>query len=394
MHPHHQLGFAAVTALWGLLGLAVPSSVAAEPPAPPPYYAVQNVRVVSGDGAVLEGATVLLADGLIEGVGSDLAVPPDARVIDGTDLVLYPGLIDGLTARGLAPAADEGEGARSGGSPFGGGSISRGPEDRPATTPWVSAAEELSADAFGADGTVSKWRSAGFTAAVVSPEKGIFAGQAAMVGLGRVERDDETVEDLVIATPVAHRLTFESAGGFRSFPGSLMGVFAYVKQVLEDARHALRAEAVYAADPTGRERPQFDRALVPLGRALAESEPFLMPGNLPREIDRVVALAREYSLRVVLYGGQGAYARAEELAAAGIPVIVDLDWPEAKKDRDPEADTPFPTLYHRRMAPSTPARLAEAGVRFVFSSGGLASAAEVMEAVRRAVDAGLPEERA
>ena len=79
-------------------GLGLLAGVAlAESPTVPPYYAIQNVRVVSGAGEPLEGATVLLADGLIEAVGRDVDVPRDAWVIDGAGLTLYPGLVDGLS---------------------------------------------------------------------------------------------------------------------------------------------------------------------------------------------------------------------------------------------------------------------------------------------------------
>ena len=59
--------------------LAIGTVVLAELPEPPPYYAIRNVTVVSGAGAPIEGATVLLADGLIDAVGRGIAVPSDAR---------------------------------------------------------------------------------------------------------------------------------------------------------------------------------------------------------------------------------------------------------------------------------------------------------------------------
>ena len=47
-------------------------------------------------------------------------------------------------------------------------------------------------------------------------------------------------------------------------------------------------------------------------------------------------IADDYDLNAIVYGGQGAYDRLEELDAAGTPVFVNLNWPEAEKDRDPE----------------------------------------------------------
>jgi imidazolonepropionase-like amidohydrolase len=119
-----------------------------------------------------------------------------------------------------------------------------------------------------------------------------------------------------------------------------------------------------------------------------------MPGYLGRETDRVLTLSDEFGLETILYGGQGAYARAEALGKSGASVLVNLNWPKEEKTRDPDADTPFRTLHHRRLAVTTPAALHEAGVPFAFYSGGLGSPSEVYENVRKAMESGLSNEAA
>jgi len=366
--------------------LLLVASLGAESPQPPPFYAIQNVRVVNGAGAPVEGATVLIADGLIEAVGVGVDVPADAWVIDGEGLTVFPGLIDAMSTLGQKQEEESSDGGGRGGSPGGGGAGPqiRGPEDRPQTTPWVSVADNLAEDA-----RIEKWRKAGFTSTMSTPEKGFFAGQAAVINLG-----DSEPRESVIAAGVAHRLNFSGSGGFRSYPGSLMGILSYVKQVFSDAQHYSTARAIYARNPRGRQRLDHDRTLAPLETAMAERTPFLMPANLGREIDRALLIADEYDLNAVIYGAQGAYSRLDELAAAGMPMLVNLNWPEAEKDRDPEADTPIRTLYHYRMAPATPAALVEARVPFAFYSGGLATTSKIFKAVRAAIDAGLSEEAA
>ncbi len=364
-------------ASFSLIVLVWAVALEAEPPTPPPYYAIQNVRVVSGAGAPIEGATVLLADGLIEAVGKNVKIPGDARVIDGKGFTLYPGMIDAMTT--IAQKKEE-----SSGEPRGAAPAVMGPEDRPATTPWVSAAEQLADDA-----KIEKWRKGGFTAAVTTPEKGIFCGQAALIDL--VNNPDRQA---VVSTPVAQRLNLTGAGELRTFPGSLMGVLAYIKQVFLDVDHYTKIKAEYAKDPKGRVRPEFDRTLDPLEIAIADKTPFLVPANLGREIDRALALKKSIGVATIIYGGQGAYERADALRAAKVPVLVNLNWPKEEPNRDPEAETPFRTLAHRRLAPTSPAALAAAGVPFAFYSGGLATTTEVFESVRAATDAGLSNEAA
>ncbi len=368
--------FARLLAVAAVTLLTVPTY--AEPPSPPPYYAIKNVRVVTGTGSKIDNATVLLADGLIEAVGKNVKVPADAWVIDGEGMTVYPGLIDAMSTLGQKKK-ERGEGQSSRERPE-----INGPEDRPETTPWVSAVEVL-----GDDGKVAKWRKGGFTATVTTPEDGIFAGQAAMINL--VDNPDRQA---VLMTPTAHRLNFRGSGGFRTFPGSLMGSLAYIKQTLSDVDHYAQVKAAYAKDPRGRNRPEYDRTLEPLEAAFAARTPMLMPANLGREIDRALALQKEFGFAGIIYGGQGAYARADELAKAKVPVLVNLNWPKAEKNRDPEADTPFRTLYHRKLAPTSPAALQQSGVPFAFYSGGLASTAEIFEKVRGAVDAGLSNDAA
>ena len=373
-------GFLRNWAMVLVLGFAATAAVA-EAPEPPPYYAIQNVRIVTAPGSEIEAGTVLVADGLIEAVGTGVAVPADAWVVDGEGLTLYPGMIEALSAIGLKKDQEEAEEAS--GPPEGGGPQIRGPEDRPKTTPWISAADEL-----GEDSKIEKWREAGFTAVVTAPDSGIFAGQAAVIHLG-----DSEARERVLDSGTAHRINFEQ-GGFLSFPGSLMGVLSYIEQVFSDTRHYAKAKALYQTSPLGRDRPIYDRTLEALEEAATAEVPFLLPANLAREIDRALRMQANNDLAAILYGGQGAYARIDAIADSGAAVLVSLNWPKEESDRDPEADTPFRTLYHRRMAPTTPAALAARDVPFGFYSDGLAGPKQIFENVRTAIEAGLSEEAA
>ena len=96
----------------------------------------------------------------------------------------------------------------------------------------------------------------------------------------------------------------------------------------------------------------------------------------------------------VIYGGQAGYEIADEIAAKKIPVLVDLKWPEAEKDTDPDDTPSLRTLRFRERAPSTPAVFLKFGVKFAFYSGATTDPKDLLKAVKKSIDAGLPTDAA
>src|SRR5687768_16664615 len=62
--------------------------------------AITNARVHTISGPVIERGTVVIRDGKIAAVGSDVAVPSGARVIDAAGKVVTPGFFDSSTGLG------------------------------------------------------------------------------------------------------------------------------------------------------------------------------------------------------------------------------------------------------------------------------------------------------
>lgn len=381
----------------------------------PRAYAVVGGTVHLGDGTVLEGATVVLEDGLITAVGADAAAPAGAWEVDASGKRVYPGFTTAFGDLGLGGGSGA-RGSGSGGPGAAAGSVggsagnprpARGPEDRPATHSFRRAADSLTLS----DDRIAARRERGFTSAVSFPRNGIVSGHGAFLNLVGSESGD--ARDLVLSEEAALLVRLETAG-FRSFPGSLMGVIAYLRQLFLDAAHYGEVRALYAADPAGLPRPRYDRTLGPLAAAVAGGQPVLFPANLDKEIRRMTHLAEELGLRAVLYGGHEAAEAASFLRERDIPVLVNLAWPEADPDADPEVPVPLRELRLRDRAPAGPAALAAAGVRFAFyreapaRSGagnrpggpggrgrrGGSGASDDLAAVRKAVERGLDPEAA
>jgi imidazolonepropionase-like amidohydrolase len=363
-----------VAALFTLLG-AAPSLFAQG--GEPQYFAIRGAKVVPVAGPPIENATIVVARGIITAVGKDVAIPPEAWIIDGKGLTVYPGLVDAFTDVGIPAAAPTG----GEGGPRRPQETSRGPQDRPGSTPWRSAADEVSLS----DKRIETWRNAGFTTVVSAPKGGFFPGQAAVLDLGA-----ERAGDLVVKSPVAIPLSLQPSGGFGSgFPDSLMGVLAYVHQVWLDTDWSTKAQATYEKNPRGVERPRYDRTEAALADALEDHALVLIPANTSLQLRRALELVDRWHVNGVLYGGQMAYEAAPEVAAKKLSVLVNLKWPEAEKDADPEDKPSLRTLQFRDRAPSSPGALAKAGVKFSFYSGGIAAPKDIIKAAKKSVDAGL-----
>lgn len=354
----------------------------------PRYFAIINAHIVPVSGPPIEKGTVVIARGLIQAVGSSVAIPPEAWVIDGAGLTVYPGLIDAGTDLGLPKPEGSEESADAGHARRGAAPASEpasGPEDRPATTIWRMAADELKPG----DKRIATWRNAGFTTALTMPDGGILPGQGSVINLA-----GDRAGDLVVKPAVALPIAIKPLGGFFSFPGSLMGTIAYVRQVFDDASWFDRAEPIYEANVTKSERLPYDRTERVLIQSLRGREVVVLTANNSVEILRALRLAAEWKISAVIFGGQQGYDVADAIAAKNTPVLVNLKWPERSKDADPEGEQSLRELRFRDRAPSTPAALAKAGAKFGFYSGGLATPKDIFKNVRKAIDAGLAPEKA
>lgn len=378
------------------LCLAAPWCAADEPP----VFAIRGARIVPVSGPPIENGTVLIRDGLIVAVGANVDIPKAAAVIDGKGLTVYPGLIDALSTVGLpetAAAATQVTVGRGTPSPAptptpapavaaAPARQSQGPEDRPQTTTWVNAADEISPS----DRRIETARNGGFTTALVAPSRGIFAGYGAVVDLA-----GERPNAMVVKTPAALYMSF-GGGGYGGgmgggFPGSLFGTLAYVRQTFLDLKHYQQEWAAYNAQQRGHKRPGYDRALEGLQAVAAGRAPLLIPAQSAVQIRRYLDFGAELGAPFMLYGVQEAYREGvpELLAGRKATVLVNAKWPEPERDTDPEADEALRVLRLRDRAPSAPAALQKAGVRFAFYSDG-AAPRDVLRNVKRAVDAGLP----
>lgn len=358
-------------------------------------YAITGARIVTVSGAEIASGTIVVRNGLISAVGANVAAPSDARVIDGAGLTVYPGLIDANTHLGM-PAAPAPRPAGGGG----GGVAALLAAQQQAATPAVSSPnssqpvglqpEILASDVVRPGGDqIEAARNIGLTAALTAPREGIFMGQSAVINLA-----GETPQQMIVRSPVALHVGFTPLRT-GTYPGSLLGVFAAIRQMLLDAGRYREANAVYEKNPRGVRRPDQDKSLAALLPVLSRQMPVVMYADRQREIERALDLAEEFNLRLVIAGGAESWRVAARLAAAKVPVLLSLNYPRRTTAETPEADPdPVRVLRERVDAPKTAGRLAAAGVRFAFQSGGLSNMNDYLANVSKSLDNGLARDEA
>jgi len=109
-----------------------------------------------------------------------------------------------------------------------------------------------------------------------------------------------------------------------------------------------------------------------------------------------VRFGAELKQNTVLYGGLEAYRpeAAALLKKYNTPLLVSLKFPVRAADSDPDEPGILRVLEQRDKAPSAPAELQKAGVKFALYADGIEQPRDFQRAVKKAIDAGLPRDAA
>lgn len=305
---------------------------------------------------LLTGATVRLPDGAAQvdvridpdrilEVGPDLS-PGDCAVHDLSGMVLTPGLIDPASQLGLTEVSME----HSTRDVVGGGASVR------------------VADGYNPQSTlIPIARVRGVTSVLTVPSGGLVAGQSSWADLSGSTQADAIVHDSVaLHVSIGHA----AASSLRE-----------LDVLLTDARAYARNRAGYErGDARDYAAPGPDlEALQPV---LSGTQPVVFTVDRASDIEAVLRFSEDHGLRAVLQGGAEAWMLADELADAGVPVILDafLYGPRS-----------FDSLHAR---PDAAAVLHDAGVQILFSTFSAHNVRELTQYAGNAVREGLPHDAA
>jgi imidazolonepropionase-like amidohydrolase len=354
-------------------------------------WALTNARIETVTRGVIERGTIVVRDGIIEAVGADVRPPADARIVDLAGRRVFPGLIDLTSTLGL-PTTPQSSGTGGGGP---GGAQAAQQSSTPVRyvglEPGRIIAEELRPSAS----DIRSTRDAGITTVLVAPSRGAFRGLSALVPL----REDSATQ-YIVKSPVALHMGFQGVqgSGFGGrYPGTLLGVIAYERQSLYDARHHALLQERYRAGTRGVERPSYDADLDALVPVVRGTLPAFFAADRENDIRRAVKIGGEFDLKLTIVGATEGFRAPDALKRAN-GVVVSLDFPRStdvtgwsyrSSQRHALDDSAATDSAVRRKLEGNAAALHGAGVRFALSSGGLRPN-EFLGNVRKAMAAGLP----
>ena len=257
--------------------------------------ALVGATVHPGDGPPIQNATVLIDGDAVVSVTQAGAPPTGATVIDARGKVVTPGFIESWTQLGLV----EIEGIES-------------TRDDDAGGDPVRAAHRV-VDAFNAASEVIPvQRAHGITAAVVAPNGGQIAGQAAAFELDAPEGGNG-----LVAPNVGIVFSYGATGR-----PSRSAVLAGLRELFADARAFDRNRAAWEKNQY-RPLAASHLDLEALQPVLDGQVPLLVHVARKADILAILDLAKTERIRVVLIGATEAWQVADTLARAQVPVVID-----------------------------------------------------------------------
>ena len=302
------------------------------------------------DGPNLRQGTIVIQDGRVIAVGSNIVIPENAKKVDLDGAIVTPGFIDSWTQLGLVEVSGV---AASNDSRSGLGEVS---------------AFHRAADSYNPDSSlIPIQRRHGITTVVVAPSGGLVSGSAA-------------VYDLNGHVPVLDNAGLVAGLGGQS-NGSRGGRFWQLRALFSDALALERNKALFERN---RYRALYASrlnllAMIPSARG---ERLLFVRVNRRADIRATVDWAVREKLRLVLVGAREAWLEAPRLARSGVSVIL-----------DPTANTPsnFDSIRSRADAARI---LIDAGVTVALSTFSSHNVRKLRQWAGNAVRSGLTHRQA
>jgi imidazolonepropionase-like amidohydrolase len=337
-------------------------------------YAFTNATIITDANNMLEGATLIIRGSVIESVGKGLLIPQGATVVDLKGKRIYPSMVEAYSNYGVP------EPVRAGAGGFRG-------EPQPETKKkgaynWNQAInpEVDAANGFSINNTAAEeLRKIGFGSVVSHVQDGIVRGTSALIALM-----DGKDQDALLKSKVSSHFSFSKGTSTQDYPSSPMGSVALLRQTFLDADWYKKAKG----------KTEFNISLDAFNNNQGMPQVFEVSDKLG--VLRANKIGKEFGIQYVIKGMGDEYQRLDEVKAAGVSLILPLNYPVTPDVEDPfdEKNVSLSEMKHWEMAPSNAGVLSKAGINFALTTSNLKSKGDFMANLRKAIENGLDEKTA
>lgn len=350
-------------------------------------YAFTNATIVKDAQTTLTNAILVIRDGKIVSVGNGVAIPKDAVVVDCKDKFIYPSFIDIFSDYGMPQQARQ----QAGGG-FNFNAPAQLTSNQKGAYGWNQAlkSDVQAYKLFAGDEARAKpLREMGFGTVLSHQKDGILRGTGTVVTLA-AEPDNY----LVVKEKAATHLSFNKGTSGQSYPGSLMGAIALLRQTYLDAQWYKSSQAASGLQGDGvnitlkyfNDQQSLPQIFDPADRA----------GTDLWNIMRADRVGDEFGVQYILKATGKEYQRIKEVVATKAPLIVGLNFPAALDVEDPN-DARLVSLADMKnweLAPTNPGAIEKAGISFALTAADMRDARTFMTNLRKAMEYGLTEKAA
>ena len=331
------------------------------------YTAFTNAKIYVTPSQIIDGGTLLIQNGKVKQVGKSVSLPKNTVVIDAKGHSIYPSFIDVYSKFGVEQPKREPGGGRS--AQY--GSDREGFYWNDHVMPENAAIAKFKYDDKKAKGL----RDAGFGVVNSHIHDGIVRGSGVLVALNGTGGDATRILD----DNSAQYLSFSrSVIKGQSYPSSLMGSMALLRQMYADAKW-------YAAGNSDTK----DRSLEALNKNKGLVQIFEAKDK--GHVLRADKIGDANGIQYAIVGGGDEYERIADIKATGAKLILPINFPEAYDVSNPYAANmvALKDMRNWNQAPSNPKVLAENGVSFSLTPYDLKSPDKFKEKLMKAIEYGL-----
>ena len=335
------------------------------------YTLFTNAKIHSSHKNIIDGGSMLIKDGKIISVGKTVDIPENSIIINLKGKSIYPSFIDIYSKFGIKPPDRNSSGRRS--PQY--NNTRNGYYWNDHIRPEQNAIDFFKYDEKSANELIKN----GFGAVNTHLSDGIIRGKGALIALTN-NGDSNSIIDI---NSTQYLSLSKSVTSSQSYPSSIMGAFALIKQVYYDADWY--SKGLSKTNDKSLEALNRNKNLIQIFEAKSKINSL-----------RIDKIGDEFNIQYVLLGGGDEYERIEEIKATNASYILPINFPDAYDIEDVYSANilQLSDMREWNQRPSNPAQFEKNGIQFAITTNGLKSPNNLKTNINKAIENGLSKSKA